>query len=304
MRRVMRLATILLALVAVGSSAEADWVLTTLGSFNGSNGSAPRDSLIADAQGNLYGTTSAGGANGSGTVFKLTTGTSPNLAALSSFNGTNGATPFGGLIADAQGNLYGTTVGGGANNDGTVFKLTTGANPTLTTVASFNGGDGSRPYGGLIIDTQGNVYGTTSGGGANGDGTVFKLTPGANPTLTTLATFNGANGNLPTAGLLADGQGNLYGTTEGGGAHGDGTVFKLTTGGIPTLTTLASFSGSNGISPFFGSLIADAQGNLYGTTDQGGANGDGTVFKLTTGVSPTLTTLASFNGSNGSTPTK
>lgn len=221
----------LLALVVAGSTAEADWMLMTLTSFNGDDGSSPLCGLVSDGQGNLYGTTASGGTNGYGTVFQLTTGTNPTLTTLVSFNGANGATPFGGLIADGQGNLYGTTTGSGTRGHGTVFQLTTGANPTLTTLATFNGSNGSSPMGGLIADGQGNLYGTTGYGGANGAGTVFQLTTGANPTFTTLVSFNGDNGATPYAGLIGDAQGNLYGTTTSGGADGIGTVFELSTSG-------------------------------------------------------------------------
>jgi len=277
--------------------------VTTLASFNSTNGSGP-DSVVRDAQGNLYGTTFQGGAFNQGTVFALAAG-SNTLTTLASFNGANGSLPQaqGGLVLDAQGNLFGTTGLGGVFNDGspfgqgTVFALAAGSN-SITTLVSFNGPNGQYPYAGLVRDAQGNLYGTTEDGGANGVGTVFKLAAGSN-TLTTLASFNGTTGKDPRSRLVLDAQGNLLGTTLVGGAFNRGTVFELAAGSN-TLTTLASFNGTNGFGSETG-LVLDAQGNLYGTTTVGGANDRGTVFELAAG-SNTLTTLASFNGANGSQP--
>ena len=151
----------------------------------------------------------------------------------------------------------------------------------LTTLYSFTGGDGANPSAGLIADTAGNLYGTTEGG--DGPGEVFQLTPSG--TLTVLHSFTGgSNGAYPEAGVIADMAGNLYGTTYGGGAGGQGTVFQLTPSG--TLTVLYSFTGGADGGRPGADLIADAAGNLYGTTALGGANmscpgGCGTVFELT-----------------------
>jgi uncharacterized repeat protein (TIGR03803 family) len=261
--------------------------LTTLMNFNSANGAAPLAGLIADAAGNLYGTTSDSGASGFGTVFRLDTVTNA-LTTLVNFDGANGAHPLAGLIADAAGNLYGTTYAGGANvaclggGCGTVFRLDTATN-TLTTLVSFNIANGALPYAGLVADAAGNLYGTTSEGGANGAGSVFRLDTGTN-TLTTLMNFDGANGANPLAELIADAAGNLYGTTYAGGASvaclggGCGTVFRLDAA-TNTLTTLVSFNIANGALPYAG-LVADAAGNLYGTTYFGGANGRGMVFRV------------------------
>jgi uncharacterized repeat protein (TIGR03803 family) len=152
---------------------------------------------------------------------------------LYSFSGSDGAYPYAGLIADASGNLYGTTYFGGANGEGTVFKMTPSG--TETVLYSFSGSDGAYPYAGLIADASGNLYGTTHGGGANVSfgidyGTVFKLTPSGSETV--LYSFSGSSdGGFPYAGLIADASGNLYGTTYQGGADGFGTVFKLTGAG-------------------------------------------------------------------------
>ncbi|MBA4106556.1 MAG: hypothetical protein C0485_12425 [Pirellula sp.] len=266
--------------------------LVTLASFNGANGQTTLGGLIADAHGNLYGTTRRGGANGYGTVFKIDSVTNA-LATLISFNGDNGGFSRAGLIADADGNLYGTTSVGGTSNDGTIFKLdpVTGI---LTTLASFDGVIGRDPRARLIADSVGNLYGTTYGA----VGAVFKFNPVTNA-LTKLAQFDVHNGEQPSAGLIADADGNLYGTTAYGGASNGGTVFKLNPA-TGDLTTLVSFAGANGRIPF-GDLIADANGNLYGTTSYGGASDLGTVFKLDLATGA-LTTLTSFNGVNGANP--
>ena len=201
---------------------------------------------------------------------------------------SDGSYPWVGLIADAQGNLYGTTVGGGANNLGTVFELSPpgrGAGPwTEAVLYSFcsqsNCSDGAYPYAGLILDSQGNLYGTAADGGANNDGTVFELSPpagGNGPwTYTLLYMFGGGNvGQNPYAGVIFDSQQkNLYGTPAGGGAANGGTVFELSppsAGTGPwTENLLHSFGGQNdGTNPFAG-LTFDSQGNLYGTTESGG----------------------------------
>jgi uncharacterized repeat protein (TIGR03803 family) len=253
--------------------------LTVLHSFaGGSDGALPFAGLIADAAGNLYGTTNGGGDGGQGTVFQLTP--SGDLNVFHSFTGGNEASPWAGLIADTAGNLYGTTEGG--DGPGAVFQLTPSG--TLNVLHNFTGRDGAVPHGGLIADAAGNLYGTTHNGGASGYGTVFQLmTPtGA---LNVLHSFTGGrDGTYPEAGLIADAAGNLSGTTYGGGASGQGTVFQLAPSGA--LNVLHSFTGGTDGGRPVADLIADAAGNLYGTTALGGANtscpgGCGTVFELT-----------------------
>ena len=276
--------------------AHGSGALTTLASFSGTNGATPRACLILDGSGNLYGTTSSGGALHDGTVFKLAPG-SGTITTLASFNRPNGPGLGAALTLDGSGNLYGTTRYGGASSDGTVFELAQGSG-TITTLASFNGPNGANPMAALILDGSGNLYGTTYIGGASYDGTVFELAHGSG-TIATLASFNVTDGANPQAGLILDGSGNLYGTTPSGGASRDGTVFELASGS-GTITTLASFNGNDGANPFAG-LVMDGSGNLYGTASAGGASGQGTVFELTPG-SGALTTLASFNGTNGAAP--
>jgi uncharacterized repeat protein (TIGR03803 family) len=283
---------------------------TTLASFNGANGQGPLFSgLISDAAGDLFGTTEFGGAYGYGTVFeiaKTSTGYSSTPTTLVSFNGANGSSPWSGLIIDAAGDLFGTTEGHGAGTAGTVFeiaKTSTGYNSTPITLVSFNGANGANPSGALISDAAGDLFGTTSAGGAIGYGTVFEIpkTSTGYGTPITLASFNNTNGAQPIGGLISDAAGDLFGTTFHGGAYGDGTVFEIpkTSTGYGTLTTLLSFNGANGANPQAVGLISDAAGDLFGTTEFGGANGYGTVFELTgTGFVPAIP-FAAFSSQLG-----
>ncbi len=273
--------------------AHGSGTITTLATFNGTNGARPQAGLIMDGRGNLYGTAPLGGASSDGTVFELAHG-SGTIITLASFNGTNGAQPFGGLIMDGSGNLYGTAPLGGADGRGTVFELAHGSG-TITRLASFNGANGSNPYASLTMDSSGNLYGTTSGGGASADGTAFELAHGSG-TITTLASFVGYDGSNPRAGLIMDSSGNLYGTTALGGPANDGTVFELAHGS-GMITMLSSFQVSN-VNSYAG-LIMDSSGNLYGTT--GGGTNLGTVFELVHG-SGMITRLAQFNRTNGAVP--
>jgi uncharacterized repeat protein (TIGR03803 family) len=286
--------------------------------YNGKDGANPIGGLIFDAAGNLYGTTELGGDYpcygdyGCGTVFELmpTEGGGWTEKKLHNFgNGTDGTGPTAGLIFDAAGNLYGTTLNGGAYGVGTVFEMTPteGGGWTERVLRSFgppngNGRDGFAPYAGLVFDAAGNLYGTTREGGTYGYGTVFELTPteGGGWTEKKLHNFNynGTDGFYPQTNLIFDVAGNLYGTTyEGGdypcpsidGTHGCGTVFEMTpSGGGWTEKKLHNFrnNGTDGTYPV-SSLIFDGAGNLYGTTYYGGdypcyyGLGCGTVFELT-----------------------
>jgi uncharacterized repeat protein (TIGR03803 family) len=284
--------------VAAGSG-----TITTLASFDGTDGAEPLAGLVMDGGGNLYGTT-ASGSTSYGTVFKLAAG-SGTVTTLVSFEFTNGEYPEAGLVMDSSGNLYGTAYLGGTSDDGTVFELAAGSG-TVTALASFDGTNGRLPVGSLIMDSSGNLYGTTYAGGTSDDGTVFELAAGSGA-ITTLASFTGSNGANPDAGLVMDSSGNLYGTTHHGGASNDGAVFELATGS-GTITTLASFAGTDGANPY-AALVMDSSGNLYGTTFYGGKNWDpgahvfgyGTVFELAAGGN-TLTSLASFDATNGANP--
>ena len=297
--------TALLVLLSAGvwsaglSSARAQAVatLTSLGSFGG-NGSYPVAGLVQGSDGNFYGTTSNGGdATGDGTIYKTTP--SGGLTTLYTFTGgSDGSQPYAKLMQGSDGNFYGTTsAGGDATGDGTVFKTTPAGG--LTTLYTFTGGnDGSQPQAGLVQGSDGNFYGTTTYGGTDGDGTIFKLTPAGR--LTTLYTFTGgSDGSYPVAGLTQGSDGNFYGMASAGGdANGDGTIYKITPAGA--FSVLYTFSGSDGYQPV-GKLVLGSDGNFYGAAYEGGASGDGTVFKIT--PAGALTTLYTFTGgSDGSQP--
>ncbi len=271
--------------------ASGSTTVNTLVSFDGSTEAEPQTGIVIDNQGNLYGTSDSGADNTDGSVFEIPHGSS-TATPIAHFDGTDGLNPVGGLVRDAQGNLYGTTNAGGANNDGTVFEVVNGSQ-SITLLASFGSGN-IGPDSGLVVDGQGDVYGETAGGGAYGDGTVFEVVKGSN-TVTTIASLGSANA-LPSGGLLLDGQGDLLGTSEAGGSDGDGTVFEIASG-PPVVTTLASFNGTNGSEPA-GGLVEDANGNLYGTTITGGSAGFGTVFEVPKGLG-TATALGSFDAASG-----
>jgi uncharacterized repeat protein (TIGR03803 family) len=215
-------------------------------------------------------------------VFKITlTGT---LTTLHSFDSTDGDAPRA-LVRATDGNFYGTATQGGTNGGGTVFKITpSGKLTTLYNFCSQSGcTDGANPIAGLVQATDGNFYGTATQGGANGYGTVFKITPSGK--LTTLDSF-GPYG-FPEATLVLATDGNFYGTTSSGGAAGDGTIFKITPSG--KLTTLHTFDGTDGEFTA-AALVQDTNGKFYGTAPGGGANGDGTVFSLSVGLGPFVET--------------
>jgi uncharacterized repeat protein (TIGR03803 family) len=269
-------------------------VVTTLYLFNdsGSGGFSPLAGLVQSADGNLYGTTETGGANGWGTIFKTTT--NGNLTTVYSFDGGDGAFPDQPMILGADGNFYGTTSSGGPDSEGEVFRLT--PNGALTQLASFNYVDGSNPNK-LLQGADGTFYGTTFVGGSNGDGVIFNAA--TNGTLAALFSFSYTGGGfLPAAGLAQDAGGDFYGTTFEGGSFGYGTVFAMSPSAA--VTTLYSFTGGNDGGHPSADLIQAGDGNFYGTTVDGGAYNDGTVFRLTPGGA--LVTLVSFDGYNGANP--
>ncbi len=291
------------------------------------DGANPASALIQDSSGDFYGTTTAGGSRNDGVIFELTPAGKETV--LYSFKGAgDGISPEAGVIRDASGNLYGTTVAGGASSGGTIFKLAPpvakGKPWTETILYSFcaDGGgsctDGGYPGAGLIEDSGGNFYGTASLGGTYTYGAVFELN--ASGTESVLYSFCSAqnadctDGAYPAAALIEDSGGNLYGTTTGGGGGNPecnvsgllscGTAFELSPpaqqGGAWTETVIYSFCSANtnctdGESPA-GDLILDTTGNLYGTTSLGGANGvnsGGTVFRISSSTLPSSVTLTS-----------
>jgi uncharacterized repeat protein (TIGR03803 family) len=308
---------------------------------NCTDGSVPFGGLVLGTDGNFYGTTSAGGISADpcggncGTVFKITP--AGKLTTLHSFDSTDGyATPYGPLVQATNGNFYGTTQSGtvysitsggtfttlltggaggyaliqatngnfygagGGGPDGAVFSITSGG--TLTTLHSFDGTDGSGPFGPLVQASNGNFYGTTSQGGANnscntqppifiGCGEVFEITPGG--ALTIVDSFDRSDGCYPNGSMIQATNGNFYGTSVYGGGSGPcygsyGTIFSITSGG--TLTTVHSFDNTDGENPS-GGLVQATNGTFYGTAFQGGANNAGTIFSLSLGLGPFVKTL-------------
>jgi uncharacterized repeat protein (TIGR03803 family) len=276
-------------------------------SFHGKDG-WPGGSVMLGSDGSLYGTTVGGGTNscsgssfGCGVVFRLTRGTDGKWqeTVLHDFAGSDGWFPNGTLVADKTGNLYGATVNGGPSCSqlgcGVVFELVRGQDDkwTFKVLHDFAVSDGANPYAGLIFDSKGNLYGTTSGGGnmsacTGGCGVVFELSPAGKGrwTETVLYAFQGSDGEGPYGPVTFDSAGNLYGTTQFGGAHGSGTVFKLGPGSQGwTNTVLHSFKSDtkDGYEPRYG-VSFDIKGNLYGTTTFGGTEGEqgwGIAFRLT-----------------------
>jgi len=315
------------------SGGAGPWTETVLYTFTGTpDGSVPFAGLIFDAKGNLYGTTAGGGASGFGTVFELSppsggTGSWTETLLYSFSGSSDGDSPVAGLIFDAKGNLYGTTVNGGSAF-GVVFELSPpsgGTNWTESVLYAFkDSADGAYPYAGVIFDAKGNLYGTTSNGGnmsgpnckvAHGCGVVFELSPPSGGigawTETVPYTFTGAtDGGYPYAGLIFDSKGNLYGTTAQGGntsgsncsaSDGCGVVFELTppSGGTGAWTETLPYvfnGGSDGANPYAG-LFLDSQGSLYSSTAMGGntsgsncsSGGCGVIFELSTPKAPVLT---------------
>jgi uncharacterized repeat protein (TIGR03803 family) len=314
-RSINSAAVIGLLICAVARPAQAV-TFTNLWSFGGSeqqDGFDPSGSLLRDKNGNLYGTTASGGVNvrptaiGDGTVFELspptTNGGAWTETVIWNFGEggarSDGITPICNLIMDDSGNLYGTTAIGGPTPTGhagvgTVFKLrppaTSGGDWSESILFTFNGANGYSPESGVIMDKQGNLYGTTADGGALNRGVVFKLSPpvtSGGPWIETIlwAFGRGSDGEVPSGNLVIDQNGNLYGETAQGGANGQGIAFKLaapTQGGAKwSEQILWNFgSGVDGQAPI-GGLTLDAAGNLYGTADSGGLFDGGIAFKLT-----------------------
>jgi uncharacterized repeat protein (TIGR03803 family) len=282
-------------------NSDGSWTESLLYSFTDeADGGFPEASVIFDGVGNLYGTTSVGGAYGAGVVFKLTPNSDGSWteSVVYSFTGPDGGSPFSDLIFDASGNLYGTTYGGGSysgqcgnnhNGCGVVFKLTPNSDGSWTesVLHSFTGPDGQHPYAGLVFDSAGNLYGTTSSGGdlnlcnGFGCGVVFKLKPNADGSWTegVLHYFHSTDG--PSDGVIFEPAGNLFGTAGDGGPADGGAVFKLTrqSGGTWAYSTLRLFFAKPAENPA-GGLVLDQAGNLYGTArcDSGCV---GVLFEIT-----------------------
>jgi uncharacterized repeat protein (TIGR03803 family) len=268
------------------------WTENVIHTFLGSNaadGSNPYSGVVHDKAGNLYGTTNDGGNSGTqwGTVFELTPNTDGTWTETIIYGFptyTQGIFPYA-LTIDAKGNLYVTASQGGVYGNGTIIKLAlSGGVWTETTLYAFTGGDnGSFPFTGAVPDVAGNLYGTTSSGGDDTVGNVFKLTPAKGYwNFSTVYNFTGGrDGGLPNNTLTMDQAGDLYGTTQTGGAYQYGTVYNLAlSSGKWVETVLHSFTGgSDGAYPV--GIVLDSSGNLFGTANSGGAHNFGTVFEIT-----------------------
>ena len=268
------------------------WVETPIHLFNGNDGANPYGAdIIFDPAGNIYGTAYNGGTGGCtggcGVVYKLTpsNGSWTESVLYNFARGSDAQHPWGGVTFDQSGNLYGTTVFGGANGAGAVYKLTpSGSGWTETVIYSFTGGtDGGNPYAGLIFDQTGNLYGAAASDGATNGGTVFELTPsGSSWAFNLLYSFVGASGQFaqgPVANLAFDSAGNLYGTTHGAGTYIYGSVFKLTPGsGGWTYTSLHDFTGGTDGGYPRSNIVFDKNGNMYGTAAEGGTGNTGNCY--------------------------
>jgi len=297
----------------------SSWVSTPLYEFTGGNAALPLGGVVIGPNGTLYGTTFGVGVESNGTVFQLTPPPTFcrsilcywNENVLQTFTGSNGSGPqVENLVFDSSGNIYGTTGGGGAYDSGIAFELTpSGGGYTESILHSFgNGTDGRDPLAGVVFDTAGNVYGTTSRGGTGSlelchgsCGTVYQLVPSNGAwTENVLVNFDVTNGQTPYGNLIIDGSGNLYGTAASGGQNGGGVVFQLApSGGGFTYSVLYSFSscGSRG------GLAEDAAGDLFGVCYSGGANEDGWIFELSNcSQGCNVVDLHDFNGSDGRNP--
>jgi len=276
-------------------SVTCSWTVTNLHKFLGrpSDGAFPEiGSMAMDSAGNIYGTTWSGGLYQQGTVYELSP--TPNgwtMSVLYNFSGPDGSYPEGGVALDNAGNLYGMTMEGGENDYGAAYQLThTASGWTEHVLHSFNSQtDGASPTGNPVIDSSGNVYGTTESYGSNGGGTVWQLSPGNGGwTFSVLYSFTGGSLSGPFGGLLLDNAGNLYGTTINDGAHEYGSVFKLSpSNGGWNYTDLYDFTGGSDGGLPYSSMSMDSAGNLFGVTVIGGSSqncgsdGCGVVWEIT-----------------------
>jgi len=278
-------------------------VFTTIHSFDSTEAYYPNSTLLVASDGALYGTSQNFGPAGSGNIFKVTTGASPVVTQLYSFTGSGDGSYPGPLMQAANGLLYGATLSGGALNYGSIYNITTTG--SFFTVKDLNTGfhDGTQPRGRLLLGQDGNWYGTTFAGGLYSQGTIFEITAAGEYKI--LYNFGqiASVGVNPFGGLIQAPDGTFYGTATSGGSIGYGTVYKFTVSGSPQVATMSpvyAFDDTHGNYPKCTLLLA-SDGNLYGTTANGGPTEQGVIFKLTTaGV---ITVLRNFGGSNGAYPT-
>jgi uncharacterized repeat protein (TIGR03803 family) len=270
------------------TSALCPWTKTILYSFAGSDGGVPQGDLTFDQSGNLYGGTHQGGSTGSGVVYELTPsgGGWTESVLYNALNDGDGREAWGGVTFDTSGNIYGVFGSNGPYNVGAVYQLTPlESGWTESTVYGFpHSSDGNLPNGGLIMDSSGNLYGTTINAGSGHGGTAFELSPSMGGwTYNVLYSFTGCLECGSIGKLIMDAAGNLYGTTWEDGAYGQGSVFELTPagGGTWTYTSLHDFTGGVDGGEPWSNLVFDANGNIYGTASAGGADGYGVVFEIT-----------------------
>ncbi len=297
------------------SHVDSSWVFSPLYEFTGgSDGGTPGGGVVIGPNGALYGTTEEGGENNYGTAFELRPTPTFCRAILCYWNETvlytfagnpDGANPdYVNLAFDQAGNIYGTTSGGGMYGEGTTFELTpSGGGYTESILHNFGSGtDGYQPEAGVVLDTAGNVYGTTEAGGTGGGGTVYQLMPSNGGWVeNVLVNFDGANGGNPFSTPIIDDSGNLYGTTAYGGQNGSGVVFKLAPSG-GGFTYSVPYTFSSFCYPF-GGVTMDAAGNLFGVCSYGGGAQNGRIFELTNcSETCTIVDLHDFSSSDGADP--
>lgn len=267
---------------------------TVLHSFSGSaDGASPWNVQLAlDSAGYLYGTTHQGGSGGGGTVFKISVSGS-GFTVLRHLSGADGVYPQGGLVLDAAGNLYGTAFLGGPSGNGTVFTLKTSGSG-FTVLHDFAATDGTQPGAGLVLDSAGNLYGTTIWSGPFGAGTVFRLAA-SGAGFSVLHGFGQPNDGSNAQDLVLDTAGNLYGVTRNGGRANSGTIFRITASG-DYLLLYDFYQSLAGSSPYSGLVLDSAGVNLYGTTSGGGSAGAGTVFRFGAAADQQPAVLYAFSG--------
>lgn len=268
------------------------WTESVIHAFTGGNdGSGPGSPVAFDPRGNLYGTTPTGGANGIGVVYQLRpTATGWKFHLIHTFTGGDdgGGGSAGRLLIDPRGDIFGVCTVGGVNGFGTVYEISpTQGQWQFTTLYAFKDSpDGALPYGSVVFDRGGNLYGTTYYAGANDLGTVYKLTHSKGTwTESVLYSFKGGtDGDSPISSLVADAAGNFYGTTSGGGSScGCGVIFKMTRGAAGTWkeSVVYRFPGAPEPGFAYNGMIGDGAGNFYGATVHGGNSNDGAIYELT-----------------------
>lgn len=274
------------------TNTKGSWTQKVVHAFTGGDdGSGPGSRVTVDRVGNIYGMTPTGGAYGLGTIYQirpLSTGAATFKVIHTFTGGTDGSNGSAGRMILRDGRLYGAATTGGSNGSGVVFELTPMAfgKWDFKTIYTFQGQpDASFPYGALLFDPSGNIYGTTYYGGANGIGAVYKLSPQPVGEWTEDVIYSfqqGTDGNSPISNLVFDKTGNLYGTTSEGGL-GSGTIFKLSPvgGGNWTETVVHAFEGPPDGGFAYNGMVVDIFGNFYGATVHGGENNDGSVYKFT-----------------------